>query len=103
MRKGRWWVLITAALYSACNHDYGTIFVRRSDAGLRCKDGTQGCRCYGNDTCNRGLTCESGICVPGSPDGSLLEPEPRGGAGGRGGSSPALMSGGTTMHDTPFG
>jgi hypothetical protein len=28
-----------------------------------CSDGDEGCSCYGNDTCNGELTCESGICV----------------------------------------
>ncbi|HEY8376626.1 MAG TPA: DUF4215 domain-containing protein [Nannocystis sp.] len=29
-----------------------------------CPDGTLGCPCYGNNTCNDGLTCEAGVCVP---------------------------------------
>ncbi|HEY0134781.1 MAG TPA: DUF4215 domain-containing protein [Nannocystis sp.] len=29
-----------------------------------CADGTQGCPCYGNMTCNDGLACEGDVCVP---------------------------------------
>ena len=28
-----------------------------------CPDGTERCACYGNDTCNAGLTCASHLCV----------------------------------------
>jgi hypothetical protein len=30
---------------------------------LSCSDGDDGCRCYGNDTCNSGLICVDGTCV----------------------------------------
>ena len=29
-----------------------------------CADGTPGCPCYGNMTCNDGLVCEGEVCVP---------------------------------------
>jgi len=29
-----------------------------------CMDGTQDCPCYGNNTCNDGLECDAGTCVP---------------------------------------
>ena len=49
-----------------------------------CSAGSEGCSCYGNDTCNSGLSCLSHLCVnlPGS-----------GGATGTGG---AISTGGAT-------
>jgi hypothetical protein len=32
-------------------------------AGTACPVGDEGCTCYGNDTCNSGLTCASHLCV----------------------------------------
>ena len=28
-----------------------------------CEDGTQGCACYGNGTCDEGLDCVEGTCI----------------------------------------
>ncbi len=40
---------------------------RRSDGGqdvsITCEQGIEGCDCYGNDTCNAGLTCVEGTCT----------------------------------------
>jgi hypothetical protein len=33
-----------------------------------CEDGTRGCACYGNDTCDKPYRCEDGVCV-GCEDG----------------------------------
>jgi hypothetical protein len=33
-------------------------------------DGTNGGRCYGNGTCNNGLTCVRGVCTPSAADGN---------------------------------
>ena len=37
-----------------------------------CPDGSETCSCYGNDTCDDGLTCASGLCVvlPGGAGGT---------------------------------
>ena len=29
-----------------------------------CQDGNEGCACYPNDTCNEGLSCTGGWCIP---------------------------------------
>ena len=50
-----------------------------------CKQGTEGCDCYGNDTCNPGLACVQGTCV-GESNGGDAGPTIDGtGADGRGG------------------
>ncbi len=58
-----------------------------------CLDGTETCPCYGNDTCNDGLTCASGLCVDlvgirghGGVDGAGGSPTGGAGAGGATGS-----------------
>lgn len=33
------------------------------DDGAECTDGTEGCACYANKTCNDGLSCLSNLCV----------------------------------------
>ncbi|HOU92804.1 MAG TPA: hypothetical protein PLU22_17245, partial [Polyangiaceae bacterium] len=43
-----------------------------------CADGSEGCPCYGNGTCDRGLTCASRWCV-------LLPESGAGGGAGEGG------------------
>ena len=61
--------------------------------GEDCPDGTETCPCYGNDTCNPGLTCASGLCVdlgtgggPGAGGGAIGNGgSPTGGAPGAGG------------------
>ena len=78
--------------------------------GEDCPAGTETCPCYGNDTCNAGLTCASGLCVDlgtggapgagGSAAGGAIGSGggPTGGAPGAGGSESggAPGSGGTT-------
>jgi hypothetical protein len=40
--------------------------------GPACPDGSAGCACYGNDTCDAELVCEDGICkLPECVEGSL--------------------------------
>jgi hypothetical protein len=34
-----------------------------NDEDEGCDEGTEGCRCYGNDTCDPGLACRSNLCV----------------------------------------
>ena len=53
-------------------------------ASAACPVGTEGCPCYGNDTCNAGLVCDSDLCssagaggsagaAPGTCDPSLVQ------------------------------
>ncbi len=42
---------------------------QRSD----CEEGEERCACYGNQTCNQGLTCYSGRCVDTQPDAGEQE------------------------------
>jgi hypothetical protein len=51
--------------------------------GVGCPAGSEGCACYGNDTCNAGLTCASHLCVSLASGGS-----------GQGGVSPGGASSG---------
>lgn len=75
--------------------------------GQSCPDGEPGCRCYGNGTCNPGLTCSStGICG-GSSAGNVPGSGTTSGAGGApaaAGTSPgaggAPASGGTGSGGT---
>ncbi len=53
---------------------------------LTCPPGEEGCACYGNNTCNSGLTCASNLCVDVSGGG---------GVGGDGGSGSGHMDSGT--------
>lgn len=50
--------------------------------GNACPDGTEGCPCFGNKTCNDDLVCLSTLCVDQGGDGGA------GGQGGDGGSPP---------------
>lgn len=43
---------------SGTDHDAGTTTDEQS-----CRDGVEGCGCYGNQTCNAGLVCLSHLCV----------------------------------------
>lgn len=45
----------------------------KTDAGA-CEDGAEGCACYGNGTCNEGLTCLSKYCV--DPDAEEDDEKP---------------------------
>lgn len=59
--------------------------------GSQCSDGTEGCPCFGNGTCNDGLACLSNLCVSqGSGGGSLT-----GGTTGSGGATTGGSSSGT--------
>ncbi len=55
-----------------------------------CTTGTEGCACYGNQTCNPGLSCLSSLCVnPASGNGGVGGIGPgTGGAAGGGGTTP---------------
>ena len=46
---------------------------RSSNDGGAPTQGTRGGSCYPNDTCNSGLTCDSGTCVPTGVDGGTKE------------------------------
>lgn len=65
----------------------------KTDAGV-CTPGTERCPCYGNGTCNQGLTCASQVCV--NVSGSGGAGGATGGSGGAGGSGATGGSSGTT-------
>ncbi|HEX4341240.1 MAG TPA: hypothetical protein VH062_35265 [Polyangiaceae bacterium] len=60
-----------------------------ADAQSACAIGNEGCHCYGNKTCNGGLTCASDLCV------NLGGPTAAGGAAGQSGSGGTTGAGGT--------
>ena len=53
--------------------------------GATCQPGQEGCACYGNDTCNAGLTCASHLCVRFGTGGSGAIGGSSGNASGSGG------------------
>jgi hypothetical protein len=67
-------VLAAAVLAVSCSHDGG--------GAASCPTGAETCACYGNMSCNRGLTCASNVCVNLSPTGGTS-----GSAGANGGTS----------------
>src|SRR5947207_12226346 len=62
---------VAAALLTACGGSGETKSNGQASAGgkpgsggaVACKDGAERCPCYGNGTCNKGLTCASHLCV----------------------------------------
>jgi len=80
MRAG---ALVCVVVWMACACTEATT---APDAGI-CAAGTEGCACYGNDTCNRGLACRSALCVDLGVGGSggLAGVGGVGGTGGVGG------------------
>jgi len=79
--------LVFVPLVLSCSHPGSQ--PTGNDGG--CKTGAETCPCYGNGTCDQGLTCASNLCV------NLGNPSGRGGAGGQGGDggSPATGAGGS--------
>ncbi|MFN3198440.1 MAG: S1 family peptidase [Bradymonadia bacterium] len=48
-----------------------TLLDTGGSGGSNCEDGSEGCACYGNNTCDEGLACDEGQCV----DVNDLDPE----------------------------
>jgi hypothetical protein len=69
----------------------GTVAAGGGGGSVSCPAGTETCACYGNDTCNAGLSCFSHLCVRVPSDGGAGA----GGTSGSGGASGANGSGGT--------
>jgi hypothetical protein len=70
----------------------------------KCAPGSEPCPCYGNGTCNAGLTCASDLCVDlgglgGSPGGADDAGSPAPPTGGAGGAGPALPEGDCGSYD----
>jgi hypothetical protein len=61
-------------------------------AGSSCPSGSESCDCYGNGTCDQGLTCSNGRCKPAASGGAGGMPS-TGGAGGGGGTVSAGAAG----------
>ncbi len=62
-------------------------------SGGTCSNGTEGCPCYGNDTCNDFLNCVDGTCVELGIAGAV----------GMGGTVPVLLGGGPGLGGGGFG
>lgn len=64
-------VAFAAGLFVGCFKDSGGNDEGASETG-GCSEGTSGCVCYGNGTCDAGLECSENVCVPeGCDEGSL--------------------------------
>jgi hypothetical protein len=60
------------ALSTGCFDDPNVGQTNTSETGGACPDGSAGCDCYGNSTCDAELLCEDGTCkLPECVDGSL--------------------------------
>jgi alpha-tubulin suppressor-like RCC1 family protein len=76
----------------------------KPDSGVdavSCPVGTETCPCYGNDTCNAGLTCASHLCVGMGGTGGSIGRDAGAGAGGAGGS--VGVDGGVSAPDSGAG
>jgi hypothetical protein len=82
--QSRLFALLFLPFALACSQSGGT--ARRNDAG--CQTGAETCPCYGNGTCNQGLTCASNLCV------NLGNPSGGGGASGQAGAGGSAAAGG---------
>jgi hypothetical protein len=69
----------------------GTVAADGGGGSASCPAGAETCTCYGNSTCNAGLSCFSHLCVRVPSDGGAGA----GGTSGSGGASGANGSGGT--------
>lgn len=91
---------LSSLLLVACSSKTST-----SSGGTACEQGSEGCDCYGNNTCDTGLTCLSKTCVDPS-DGTGGSSSAEGGStkGGtsssKGGSTSKSSSNGGTTSST---
>ena len=83
MLSSRAWLLAIFAVSTAL-----TAVACGGSKGQTCAQGTEKCPCYGNSTCNPGLTCASSTCVN---------------LGGAGGTTGSAGMGGTTGSGGPGG
>ena len=67
LRVGFVWIAGAAIALGACSGDEeqgAAPSQGKPDGAASCSAGTEGCACYGNDSCNAGLTCgASHLCV----------------------------------------
>jgi hypothetical protein len=58
------WALVVTGCFTDVPAD-GPMMIGQTEGG-GCVEGSSGCPCYGNDTCDAGLTCAEGpnVCVP---------------------------------------
>src|SRR5581483_1488830 len=96
---------ISAALaWIGCSPDDSALYGHKTytsgdaDSGKACTDGEEGCGCYGDRTCNTGLSCVSGSCVSGSDNmgGRTGADAGDGGAPGVGGTTSSGKAGAAT-------
>ncbi len=62
-----WWSFGCAAGVLTC---LGGCLSSAGGSGESCPEGRERCECYPNDTCDRGLSCRSGLCVDAEMSGS---------------------------------
>ncbi|HWA72011.1 MAG TPA: hypothetical protein VG937_06755 [Polyangiaceae bacterium] len=94
MRRWAWCVLVGFALTwgsASCGSE--------DDKAGQCTTGDERCACFGNGTCNSGLTCLSNLCVD-RPPSTGGESAGGTGSGGRGGNS-SLPRGGSAGGSAP--
>jgi hypothetical protein len=60
---------VIALLFAACGGE------TESTAGEQAPTGQVGGVCYGNGSCNEGLVCTSGYCIPEGPQSDVLVPD----------------------------
>lgn len=59
----RWGVVLVGLLAGACVGGGGGGDADGGKTNQSCEDGEEGCACYGNGTCDKGLSCLSRLCV----------------------------------------
>jgi hypothetical protein len=93
--------LVASCLIAACSSSGG------KDAGTdaACPAGSETCACYGNGTCNAGLTCASNLCVNFTGAGGTATTTGSGGSSGTGqaGTTGAAGSATTGSGGSPTG
>jgi hypothetical protein len=91
--------LLSAALLTsvACSDKAVVVPSSAGAAGAEsCSDGELGCACYGNRTCDRGLSCDGRVCVTAAGSGDAEGGAPAGGTSTVGGSGTSGTSGGAS-------
>jgi hypothetical protein len=89
-RRGRW-ALVAGSVWAAAAGCGGT-----TSAGSDCAPGAERCACRSDDSCDRGLSCASGVCVDASDNDAT-----GGNAGGDGGAGEPAAAGAAAVPSGP--